>query len=88
MEEFLKKIGILQKGTVSDDDGYVIDFASDMEWSQAQSKLDKSDLVDEDSEASQISMESAVMQYYNDDYNITMKADFNADKFTLAMREV
>lgn len=88
MEEFLNEIGIVQKGNISDDGCYVIDFASDREWSQAQSKLDRSDLVAEEEDSTVVSMETVVLQYVNDEYNITLSADFNADQYRLVMREV
>ena len=88
MEEFLNEIGIVQKGTISDDGCYVIDFADDDAWSKAESTLNKSDQLEQDSDATQVAMESAVIQYYNDEYDITMKADFNTKEFKLVMREV
>ena len=43
----LKELGITQKGNVSDDGCYVVDFNDYDDWVKAQSRLERSNLVDE-----------------------------------------
>lgn len=87
MKEFLKNIGILESGNISDDGCYVIDFKNDIEWSKAYSRLDKSSEVEEDEDSTNVTMESSTVQFINDTYTITMKADFESDTYQLICRE-
>ena len=42
MDDFLREIGITQKGNISDDGCYVIDFDDYDDWVKAQSRLERS----------------------------------------------
>lgn len=88
MEELLKEIGITEQPTKSEN-GLTIDFADSDDYARAYSKLDKSDLVDEDEENSQITLENSSIQYTSEDgnYSITLLADFDADTYKLNIRE-
>lgn len=87
MKDFLEEIGITNSGNISDDGCYVIDFKNDIEWSKAYSKLDKSDLVDEEDDSTNITMESSTVQFVGDEFTITMTADFESDIYKLICRE-
>ena len=87
MKEFLDSLGISDLGNMSDDGCYIIDFKSDLEWSKAYSKLDKSDMVEEEEDSSNITMESSTVQFVNDEYTVTMIADFDSDIYKLVCRE-
>ena len=87
MDEFLKSLGITDKGNISDDSCYVIDFEDDVAWSKAYSKLDKSNEVEEEEDSTNVTMESSTVQFVNDEYTITMKADFESDTYQLICRE-
>lgn len=87
MKDFLEEIGITNSGNISDDGCYVIDFKNDIEWSKAYSKLDKSDLVDEEDDSTNITMESSTVQFVGDEFTITMTADFESDIYKLVCRE-
>ena len=87
MEEFLNKLNITKKGTLADDGCYVIDLDNSNEYGRAYSRLDKSDLVYEDEDSSIVTYENSSIQYINDDYTITLLADFDADKYTLTCKE-
>lgn len=88
MEEFLKELGITKPGRKNENGFYVIDIDDSDEFGRIFSRLDKSDLVDEDEESSSITLDSANITYLGDDYTITLMADFENDTdYKLVMRE-
>ena len=87
MEDFLKEIGISQKPVKSDSRTYVIDIPDSNEYGRIYSKLDRSDLVDEDPESSQITSTVSSIQFIGEDYILTLLADFDSDKYKLTIRE-
>ncbi len=88
MEEFLKELGITKQGRKNENGYYVIDIDDSNEFGKIFSRLDKSDLVDEDEESSSITLDSANITYLSDDYTITLMADFENDTdYKLVMRE-
>lgn len=86
MNELLKQIGITGEPTKTDD-AYVLDIADSNEYGRIFSKLDKSDLVEEDQDASAVSVENSSIQYVNDDFVLTLIADFDNDVYSLHIRE-
>lgn len=87
MDDLLKQIGITKTGNVSDDGCYVIDFDDYDDWSRAQSKLERTELVEEAADTSNIGEDFQSLQYVNDEYTITMNADFDANEYQLIVRE-
>lgn len=88
MEEFLKELGITKQGRKNENGFYVIDIDDSDEFGKIFSRLDKSDLVDEDEESSSITLDSANITYLGDDYTITLMGDFENDTdYKLVMRE-
>lgn len=88
MKEFLVKLGITQE-PVEKDGNFVIDLYDSDEYARVYSKLDKSDLIEEDPEASQVTLENSSIQYISEDdkYTLTLNADFDGDVYTLVVRE-
>lgn len=87
MEEFLRELGIDRNFEVSDSGSYVIDLADSIDYGRMYSLLDRSDLIEEDPESSQITEDTSSVQYSNDDYTLTLLADFNEDQYKLTIRE-
>lgn len=87
MKDFLEELGITQAGNISDDGNYVVDFNTYDDWCKAQSKLERSDLVDEDENSSVVGEENQSLQYIGDEFTITMAADLDADEYQLIVRE-
>ena len=86
MEEFLNSLGIkdqLQKSKSS----YVLDILDSNEYGKIYSILDKSDEVEEDPESSQVTLDYSSIQFYNDEYNIQLIADFENDEYRLTIKE-
>ena len=87
MDEFIKSLGIMKKGNISDDSCYIIDFDDYGEWAKAQSKLERSNIIDELTDTSNIGEDYQSLQYVNDEYSITMNADFNSNVYQLICKE-
>lgn len=87
MEEFLNELGIAKHAEKSNDGSYVIDIESSDEYGRIYSKLDRSDLVDEAEESSQLTIDTSSIQFEGDDYILTLLADFNEDLYKLVVRE-
>ena len=86
MEEFLNSLGIegqLQKSKSS----YVLDILDSNDYGKIYSILDKSDEVEEDPESSQVTLDYSSIQFYNDEYNIQLIADFENDEYRLTIKE-
>ena len=86
MEDFLKEIGIVEQPTEKEG-SWVIDIPDSNEYARYYSKFDKSDLVEEDEESSQITLHSSSVQFLSDDYTFTLLADFDGDVYSLVIRE-
>lgn len=87
MEEFLRSIGIVEKGTTTRDGSYVIDIPDSDVYGKYLSRLDRCEYLEEDTESSQITSGPSSIQYSNDDYTITLLSDFDADTYKLTIRE-
>lgn len=85
MKELLNKIGITQVGYYSSNNTYVIDFDGAKEYDKVFSKLDKSDLVEENDDASVINVDVSNIMYMTDDYSLNLIADFDSDTYRLVI---
>ncbi len=88
MEEFLSEIGIHEKGSLNSDGNYVIDFESSEDFSKAFTKLDRYEDLDETEDSSIVNSSVSNIIYTNDNYIITLSADFDNDKYSLVMQEI
>lgn len=87
MQEFLKELGINLELYKTDDGDYSADIANSNEYGRIFSKLDKSDLIEEEQDCSTVTFDNSNIQYVNDDYTITIIADFENDVYKLHIRE-
>ena len=87
MEEFLRKIGIRYTGEYTDDGNYYIELEDDDQYARVYSSLDKSLEVEEDEDASQLTDDTSSIQYINDNYTITLLADYDSEQYALICRE-
>ena len=87
MEELLKKLGITEK-PVKNGKLYNIDISDSDEYGKIYSKLDRMDDLDEVSDSSQMTYESASIQFENDDLLVTLLADFEADIYKMTIKEL
>lgn len=87
MKEFLEKLGITKEGEYTDDNNYFIDLEDDDTYAKVFSLLEKSNEVEEDTDASQLTSENSSIQYVGDDYTITILVDYESDQYALVCRE-
>lgn len=88
MKELLNNIGITQVGYYSSNNTYVIDFDDANEYDKAFSKLDKSDLVEENDDASVINVDVSNVMYMNENYSLNLIADFDSDTYKLVVTKL
>lgn len=88
MKELLKKIGITEAGYFSSNNNYVIDFDNSDEYNKAFSKLDRTDLVEENDDTSVINMSVSNIMYSNDDFSLNLIADFDDDTYKLVVTDL
>lgn len=87
MKEFLEKLGITKEGEYTDDNNYFIDLEDDDTYAKVFSLLERSNEVEEDTDASQLTSENSSIQYVNDRYAITILVDYESDQYALICRE-
>ena len=88
MKELLTKIGITQPGYFSNNTNYVIDFDDESEYNKAFSKLDSSNEVEENNDASVINTSVSNIMYKNEDYSFNLIADFDNDAYKLVVTDL
>lgn len=86
MEEFLKELGIQGTPQRTDNGTYVLDIEGSDNYGRIYSRLDRSDLVEEDEDASQLTLDTSALRYENDEYQLTLLADFNEDTYQLVIQ--
>ena len=87
MEELLQQLGIKETPNESNNGIYVIDIKDSNEYGVYYSRLDRSPLLDEDEESSNVTIEGSTIVYISDDYTLTLIADFASDQYKLTIRE-
>jgi len=88
LDELLRQLNIDKEPVQNDNGSWTIDLDDSNEYSRYYTKLDKSDLVEEDDEASQVSVETSSIQYVNDDFTLTLLANFETEEYKLIIREM
>lgn len=87
MEQLLREIGISEIPQQGEDGTYIIDIRDSNDYGKYYSKLDRSDLLDEDEESSNVTVDGSTIVYISDDYTLTLIADFASDQYKLTIRE-
>ena len=87
MEEFLNEIGIQGRLNITDDNTGVLEILGSDNYGRVYSRLDKSNLVEEDEDSSQMTAETASIQYESEKYLITLLANFDTDEYKLVIKE-
>lgn len=88
MKEFLKKIGITEDGQSTQDGNYVIDLDDSNHYNSVFSKLDKSDLIEENEDSSVVNVDVTNILYIGDNYALNLIADFKQDTYKLVVTEL
>ena len=87
MEELLRQLGIDAEPVKGENGSYNIDIEDSNEYGRYFSKLDKSDIVEEEQDASSVNFENSSIQFTNEQYTLTLLADFENDTYYLNIRE-
>ena len=88
MKELLKEIGITEEGHMSSDNNYIIDLDDSDHYNRVFSKLDKSDLVEENEDSSVVNLEVTNILYLADGYSLNLMADCEQDTYKLVVTEL
>lgn len=87
MEELLRQLGIDAEPVKGENGSYNINIEDSNEYGRYFSKLDKSDIVEEEQDASSVNFENSSIQFTNEKYTLTLLADFENDTYSLNIRE-
>lgn len=88
MRDLLRKLGINEAGTRSTDNDYVIDLEDSDHFNRIFSKLDKSDLLEENEDSSVVNLEITNILYMADGFTLNLIADFDQDIYKLVITEI
>lgn len=88
MKNLLKDIGITEVGYYSKEKNYVIDLEDSNHFNKVFSKLQKSDLVDENEDSSVVNLSVSNVLFLADDYSLNLIADFDQDIYKLVVTEL
>lgn len=88
MKELLNKIGITEAGHFEKDGSYVIDFETDEQYNKAFSRLDRSNLLEENPDGGTVSLSASVIVYEADEFMLQLVSNFDKDEYKLIVKEV
>lgn len=87
-QELLNNIGIKKELIEAEDGSLLINFDDSNAYLSAYNKLDLSELVSLHEDEMILSEHNHLAVYSNDEYIITIVADFNHDTYNLTVKEV
>ena len=88
LDDLLGDLRIDKEPTENEDGSCNIALDDSNEYSRYYSKLDKADFLEEDEAASQVSIETSSIQFVNDEWALTLLANFDTDEYKLIIREL
>lgn len=89
MRELLKKLGITQTGNYGEGNAYIIDIDNDTEWGKFYSRLENSEELYQLEENSFLTNHNSSLIYmYEEEYQLNLLADFDADTYKLVITEI
>lgn len=86
LQALLKSLNITKEGKMSNNK-YLITLDNSDEYSRMYTNLDKNGDTYLDPEGMIMSSSTSLMTYLTDDFDITLKADFDNDKYYLIIEE-
>lgn len=88
MKDLLRKLGIMEEGTRTSNHNYVIDLEDSDHFNRIFSKLDKSDLVEENEDSSVVNLEVTNILYIAEGFSLNLIADFEQDIYKLVVSDM
>ena len=86
-KKFAEELGITKEGSYVDG-VYTIVLDNSNEYSKVYTLLDKSDKVDLDGDEVNLGVDSSIMVYLADDFDISLIANFEEDSYVVKFEEV
>ena len=88
MIDFLKRLGINSEGETTSNGSYVIDISDSDEFNKIFSKLDKSELIEENEDSSVVNVNVSNILYFSDKFSLNLIADFKQDIYKLVVTDL
>lgn len=88
MEKLLQSLGIKEKGHYTSAGSYVIEIADSDQYGKYYSSMDKSDALDENEDASEITLHMSKVVFESDKFRFTLIADLDQDTYKLVGVEI
>ena len=88
MKDFLSQMDIHNEGEFTSSGNYIVDIEDSDEFNRIFSKLDKSDLVDENEDSSVVNLDVTNILYFSDKYSLNLIADFKQDIYKLVVTDL
>ena len=89
IDDLLRDLNIDADYTENENGSFTIDLVDSNEYSRYYSKIDKSEDFEEDEEASQVTAETSSIQFINDDYILTLIANWDEpEEYKLVIRKI
>lgn len=88
MKDLLRKIGITEEGHHTSNDTYVVDLEDSDHFNRIFSKLDKSDIVEENEDSSVVNLDVTNILYISEKFALNLIADFSQDTYKLVVTEL
>lgn len=88
LNELLDELGIYKEYTRATDGSYVIDLEDSNEFGKMYTKLDNSDLVEQNPEMSLLTAENSSISYLSEFFDIQLISDFLGDNYKLVFKEI
>jgi len=88
MEELLKQIGLNKRGSISKTGSYIIEIDNFEEYVKFYNLLDKSPLLDELEDNSQVTEHATNVTYRTDEFLINLLGDLDNDTYKLVCNRI
>ena len=88
LDELLEELGIYKEYTLAVDGSYVIDLEDSNEFGKIFTKLDNSDVVEQNAEASLLTADNSSLSYMSEFFDIQLISDFLGDNYKLVFKEI
>lgn len=88
MRDLLSRLGIINAGSYSENDTYVVDIENSDEYNKIFSRLDRSELLEENEDASVVDYDVTNVMYVTEGYTLNLIADFKNNTYKLVVTEV
>jgi hypothetical protein len=87
--DFAKQINLISMGSGTvEGDVYTLTIDNSDDYSKVYTLLDTSDILHLDTDTVKLSAQSSEMTYLSDDFDVTLKADFDKNQYSATITKV